>query len=102
VAGSAPIEIVCPFILSGSRRVYIGLSVPNYLGQKSVGHVRLCSLGFTSILRAARARLYPFFNLNSMESPIGPNPERGYFAPLEELIDSRRMNLQKLGHFFYR
>jgi hypothetical protein len=51
---------------------------------------------------AVRAGLYPFLNLNSMESPIGPNSERGYFAPLEELIDSRRMNLQKLGHFFYR
>jgi hypothetical protein len=88
VADSAPIEIVCAFILSGSRRVYIGLSVPDYPGQKSVGHVRLCSLAFTSILRAARAGLYPLLNLNSMESPIGPNSERGYFAALEELIDS--------------
>jgi hypothetical protein len=49
----------------------------------------------------ARAGLYPLLNLNSMESPIGPNSERGYFAAFEELIDSRRMNLQKLGNFFY-
>jgi hypothetical protein len=63
--------------------------------------VRSCSLAFTSILRRARAGLYPLLNLNSVESPIGPNSERGYFAAPEELIDSRRMNLQKVGHFFY-
>lgn len=37
----------------------------------------VCSLAFTSILRGARAGLYPLLNLNSMESPIGPNSERG-------------------------
>ena len=47
------------------------------------------------------AELYPFLDLNSVEPPIGPNPERGYFAPFEQLINSRRMNFQKLGHFLY-
>jgi hypothetical protein len=74
---------------------------PDYPRQKSVGHVRLGSLALTFILMGARAGLYPLLNLNSMESPIGPNSERGYFAAFEELIDSRRMNLQKLGNFFY-
>jgi hypothetical protein len=58
------------------------------------------SLTFTSIIRGTRARFYPLLDLNSMEPPIGPNSERGYFAALEQLINGRRMNFQILGHFF--
>lgn len=59
------------------------------------------SLALTSVLRGVRAGFHPLLDLNSMEPPIGPNSEGGYFAALEQLIDSRRMNFQILGHFFY-
>jgi hypothetical protein len=41
------------------------------------------SLTFTSIIGGTRARFYPLLDLNSMEPPIGPHSERGYFAALE-------------------
>jgi hypothetical protein len=69
--------------------------------KKAARNVRRRCLAFTSILKGARAGLYPLLDLNSVEPPIGPNPEGGYFAAFEQLINGRRMNFQKLGHFFY-
>ena len=103
VTGSAPIGIICPFNLSEVRAEFTSdCQIRITQGKSGTDTWVLRSLAFTSIPRGARAGLYPLLNLNSMESPIGPNSERGYFAPLEELIDGRRMNLQKLGYFFYR
>jgi hypothetical protein len=90
-----------PFVLSEVQADFtsdyrLGLS-----SAKGGADTTIMPLAFTSILRGAHAGLYPLLDLNSVEPPIGPNSERGYFAAFEQLINGRRMNFQKLGHFFY-
>lgn len=58
-------------------------------------------LTLTSIFGCTGAGFYPFLDLNKMETPIGPDSERGYFAALEQLVNSRRMNFQKFGYLVH-
>jgi hypothetical protein len=99
----APIGIVCLFVLleihAEFRSDHQFQLIPDKRAPRNCAIVS--SLTFTSSVRGTRARFYPLLDLNSMEPPIGPNSERGYFVALEQLIDGRRMNFQVLGHFFY-
>jgi len=56
-------------------------------------------LAQTSLVRHLHAGFQPFLDRNTIEAPISPDSERGQLTPLDQSVDSRPMDLQKVCHF---